>query len=305
MQNNILQTDPELSKTVPELLEISQLDLVKEFLKNGSTRGNFSQNTVVKYQPILKEFETYCKGQWGIVRLLHVRSFIGAKTESDSLKNLHRACLSSFFAWLEANDIVSKNPCRGLAKYQEEAQGKDDYQLTEEDYQKMLLALPKNKTGDDRRFLLEFLKYTGIRKEETQTIKNVGVDFDLGAVRVLGKGNKYRWIPFPLKMRGEIKDRLLKNNGQLFKKTGHQIWYSVNRAATMAGIQGLETDRRAKKYKIHTHTLRHFFTRCSRVRGMREGVIGKILGHEPKNITGHYGTFTTEEIIEAYRGVYG
>lgn len=285
---------------------LAGLDLVDEFLANGSTRkGKFSSKTIYLYKPILRKFEKACSGNWANVRLLHLQKFILGKTESDALRNLARACLSSFFTWLEANDVVMKSPCRGLPLYRTETSDPTkDFCITHRDYKKMLSALPDTPTGRDYRFTLMFLRFTGIRLSETQSIASIGVDWKQGIVRVLGKGNKKRWVPFPLSMRDAISKRLKENGGRLFVKTPHQIWYAIKKTAEIAGIQEVRREGMlGKRYKVFPHALRHLFSDDAGQRGMSDFAVEKILGHS-LGIRDVYTKNSLRRIIRDYRKVY-
>jgi integrase/recombinase XerD len=141
------------------------------------------------------------------------------------------------------------------------------------------------------RALLELLYASGLRVSESATLemKNVHFEYanrtDLGAVRVLGKGNKQRVVPMhaaardalrdylhdarPALLRGDAADKglvFLSKRGKPLDRVA--IWTLVRRHAARAGVPA-----------VHPHKLRHSFATHLLAGGADLRVVQELLGH--------------------------
>jgi len=135
------------------------------------------------------------------------------------------------------------------------------------------------------RALLELLYATGLRVSELAELKMEDVHFDSGYVRVVGKGNKTRIVPFSQVARthvqrylGDARPGLAKGGragafvfltyrGAKFSRKG--IWKLIRDYAKKAGI--------AKR--VSPHTLRHSFASHLLANQASLRVIQEMLGH--------------------------
>ncbi len=139
------------------------------------------------------------------------------------------------------------------------------------------------------RALLELLYACGLRASEAATIPQSEVFFTLGFVKVTGKGNKQRLVPFgkpaELHLRRYLDDcrpRLVKGDGRdrdrvFLSRTGRPlervaIWQIVKRHAARTGLE-----------RVYPHLLRHSFATHLLSGGADLRVVQELLGHS--NIT--------------------
>ena len=166
--------------------------------------------------------------------------------------------------------------------------------LNREDVER-LLAQPNGRTALGRRdrAILEVLYGCGLRASEVAGLRSDRVSFDLGVLRVLGKGSKERIVPFGARARAAVeawmehgRPKLLGGAEvpQLFvTKAGRpmlreDVWRVVNRHLRGAGIA---TD-------ASTHTLRHSFATHLLEGGADLRAVQEMLGHASVQTTQIY-----------------
>ncbi len=135
------------------------------------------------------------------------------------------------------------------------------------------------------RAILELMYASGLRASEVGAVRDGDVIDDLSVVRLTGKGDKQRLVPFGVaarlwvdRYRAEARPRLrrpdARDDGRLFlSRTGRPIervalWQIVRRRAASAGLG-----------KIHPHVLRHSFATHLLVGGADLRVVQELLGH--------------------------
>lgn len=133
--------------------------------------------------------------------------------------------------------------------------------------------------------LLELMYASGLRASETAGLCTSDVHFTLGVVRVTGKGNKQRLVPFGAPAAAAIQTYLndcrprlatasAKDAGRLFlSRTGRPIdrasvWNIVKKHAATAGLGD-----------IYPHLLRHTFATHLLSGGADLRVVQELLGH--------------------------
>ena len=148
--------------------------------------------------------------------------------------------------------------------------------------------------------ILELLYATGIRRAELVGIDVADIDFDQRTIRVVGKGNKERFVIFN-SFAHEALDRYLavrppSSDGALFvSRLGRRLSYPQvgNIFRLFVRLSGLEG-------KISPHTMRHSFATHLHQRGVDIMTIKELLGHESVATTQIYSKVTLSHIKSAY-----
>jgi integrase/recombinase XerD len=174
-----------------------------------------------------------------------------------------------------------------------------------------LLAAPDVTTpvGLRDRAVLEVMYATGLRASELTGLTTVGVDLELGVVRVLGKGRKERLVPLGRQARrwvkrylAEVREDLVRGRGQgrpspllfLSSRGGRLspagLWGLVRRHAVAAGIEKVLTP----------HVLRHSFASHLLERGADLRALQAMLGHADISTTQIYTHVTRERLRQLY-----
>lgn len=193
-----------------------------------------------------------------------------------------RRIFSSFFSWLEDEDVIIKSPVRRIHKVKTTVKVKETYSDEE-------IELLRDNTNSLRDLaLIDLLTSTGMRVGELVRLNISDIDFEERECVVLGKGNKQRIVYFDAKSKIHLKNYLQNrtdNNDALF--------VSMKRPYKRMEIGGIEArikklgDRLGIK-KVHPHKFRRTLATNAIDRGMPIEQVQKLLGHERIDTTLHY-----------------
>ncbi|MFI5247263.1 MAG: site-specific tyrosine recombinase XerD [Nitrospirales bacterium] len=244
--------------------------LAERYLSHLRVEGGLSVNTVEAYRRDLSKFHSYLH-RTGVVPLgPHT-----PETLTGFLRSLHEArlsrasslrCLSAIRGWLRylmRERMIEENPTIGLAPISRGVRLPKT--LSQEDVTALLdlAAVPIPEDLRDRA-MLELLYATGLRVSELVMAEVAQVNFDVGYLRVTGKGAKQRLVPMGEGARQllqqymeEARPRLLKQRASRYvfvsrrgsPLTRQAFWKLLRRRAQRAGIAQV----------ISPHMLRHSF----------------------------------------------
>ena len=156
--------------------------------------------------------------------------------------------------------------------------------------------------------MLEPVKVTGIRVSELINLQITNLFFDMGFIKVIGKGNKERFVPIGQKAIKEIKIYIQNFRNHQEIKSGQEDFLFLNRRGSSLTrvmiftiIKNLCKASGIKKI-ISPHTLRHSFATHLLEGGADLRAIQEMLGHESITTTEIYThldkDFLRSEIIE-------
>lgn len=276
-----------------------------------------SKNTVVSYASDLDKYFSFIAvtrekkspseiTNEDILAFITVRKKDGLKARSISrnisaIKGLHQYLLTEHLCPHDPSDNLE------LPKLEKNLPGI----LTQNEVAAMLDAPDvRDKFGLRNKAMLETMYATGVRVSELVTLRMQSVFFDIGLVRVIGKGNKERLIPI-----GEIaldwiknyvenarpllikKDRFtdiifLNRYGAILTRT--MVWTIVKQYAAEVGITR----------EVHPHTLRHSFASHLLEGGADLRAVQEMLGHSDIGTTDIYMHIDREYVKEVHRSFH-
>ena len=204
-----------------------------------------------------------------------------------------RRCYRSFFSWLSAEGIISRNPCAALNQIKSRKQIKKPYSAVE-------LELIRKSCTDDRDLaLVEFLYSTGCRVSEVSELDTVDIDMTTGECIVIGKGNKERTV--------YLTDvAMLHLQTYLNSRTDNSIALFAGKGTPRLTKGGIETllkriGRAAGVENVHPHRFRRTLATNLLDRGMNIQDVAMILGHADLKTTQIYCYITQTNVKSAYR----
>jgi integrase/recombinase XerD len=167
-----------------------------------------------------------------------------------------------------------------------------------------LLAAPKNETalGLRDRAMLETLYATGLRVSELVSLKLHEVNFDMGVVRVFGKGNKERLVPLGEEAIDWLRRYLTEGRPALLDKRQSDDLFVTTRGAAMSRQAFWQL---IKRYALHAgidparlspHVLRHAFATHLLNHGADLRVVQLLLGHSDISTTQIYTHVARERL---------
>jgi len=163
--------------------------------------------------------------------------------------------------------------------------------------------------GERNRTIIETMYSCGLRVSEAITLKISDLFFEEGFIRVLGKGNKERYVPIHLEAQKYVSIYKKEIRSQIQPKKGFEDTLFLNRRGkglTRQMIFIILKDLAIKinlTKKISPHTLRHSFATHLLQNGADLRAIQQILGHESITTTEiyvHVDKTYLKEIVETF-----
>ena len=272
-------------------------ELIRQYAEHLRSERNVSPHTLRNYLSDLAQFQKFlvekelCLGGGKKVDArkvdIHVvRAFLAALTKGRKKSSIGRklAALKSFFRYLVTTGQTEKDP---LLLIHSPKQEKPLPAFLSVDDAFRLLDGIKIKGGLDvrDRAILEFFYSTGVRVSELVGLDWADVDFQLGIVRVVGKGSKERIVPVGAKALETLRDYSL----EVRKKwnlpcKGETAVFLNNRGKrittrSVARVVEKHLKQSGIAVKIGPHGLRHSFATHLLNSGADLRVIQELLGH--------------------------
>jgi len=295
-------------------------DLVASFIDYIRFEKNFSPHTVRSYTRDLEEFLSFLgvedKSGPDLAEIDHItiRDFlvhlqIRGNSKSSTARKL--ATLRSFFRFLHQREISDSNPARLVKTPKTPIRNPRFLKVSEID---QILDLPdlKKPKGCRDKAILELLYGTGIRVSELTGLDVGHCSLSERLIRVLGKGNKERLVPFGKRAKTAIEEYLPVRQSILRKskcrKDPEALFVNLRGSRiTPRSIQRLLSqyiNEGALLLDVHPHLFRHSFATHLLNRGADIRSIQELLGHENLSTTQKYTHLQIEELIANYRSAH-
>ncbi|AQS93281.1 site-specific tyrosine recombinase XerD [Polaribacter sp. BM10] len=216
--------------------------------------------------------------------------------------------LRSFFDYLIFEDYRTTNPTDLLETPKIGRKLPDT--LSQEEIDLLISAIDlSHPQGERNRIILETIYSCGLRVSEAITLKISDLFFEEGFIRVLGKGNKERFVPIHQEAQKYISIYINQIRVHIKPQKEHEDTLFLNRrgkALTRQMIfmilKKLASDIGLHK-KISPHTLRHSFATHLLQNGADLRAIQQMLGHESITTTEiyvHLDRSYLKEVVETY-----
>lgn len=280
--------------------------LIQDFIHYILKEKRYSPHTVVGYEKDLMDFHFFCKSEFSCelidVKSKIVRSWFSSLMESGmEPRSIRRksSSLKSFYKYLLKNGHLSISPLEGvpLPKLHKKLPGfvEESGMILFED-----IVFEDNFTGKMERLVIELFYHTGIRLSELINIKISDIEFSNATLKVLGKRNKERLIPFSLDLSETIEMYLPYRNTSteyLFvTEKGMKTYPKLIYRIVQKYLQKITT-----LTKKSPHVLRHTFATHMLNNGAELNAIKEILGHASLSATEVYTHNSLEKIKLVYK----
>ena len=286
--------------------------LIDSFLDYLRYERNYSNYTIGAYSKDLRQFEGYVKRyKEGIfdpvdVDVDLVRGWVVTLMDeklSPVSVNRKLSSLKSFFKFLMKQGSISVNPLRLITG--PKTKKPLPYFIKDKE---MELLLDGDGFGEDfegvrNRLVLEMLYDTGIRRSELIGMRDSDVDSETMQIRVTGKRNKQRLIPFAEGLKNLIQAYTEVRNREVGSESG---WFFVRKNGEQLSVSIVYTIVKDKLSEIPTlakrspHVLRHSFATSMLNNGAELNAVKEILGHSSLASTSVYTHTTFEELKKVY-----
>jgi integrase/recombinase XerC len=287
---------------------------VARFLAYLEDQRHVSRQTLRAYASDLAQFRATLVERHGepvpgpgSIDALTIRGFVaglhrGGLAKSSVARKL--SAVRSFLRHAVRLGVIDVNPAEGIPTPKQAKLLPKNLTVDE------VFALLDRITGEDLaarrdRALLEFLYATGLRVGELAALDLEDVDHAGGLVRVLGKGNKERIVPFGTKARSSLLAWLsasepLRRNG----KQANALFLNLRGTRLTDRSVRRILDRRMREAAIvahmSPHALRHTFATHMLGAGADLRAIQELLGHSSLSTTQRYTHVGVESLMAAY-----
>lgn len=153
------------------------------------------------------------------------------------------------------------------------------------------------------RMVVEMLYETGMRRAELVGLDDVDVDFSESVIKVTGKRNKQRLIPFDEELRHSMEEYMAVRNDAIPVRSGAFFVGKKGRRISQSVVAQIVKQNLSKVVTIKKrspHVLRHTFATVMLNNGADLDAIKELLGHESLATTEVYTHTTFEELKKVY-----
>jgi integrase/recombinase XerC len=283
------------------------------FITHLASVKRYSPHTVAAYQKDIQQFlafveETYEINHITAINHQMIRSWIMYLMDNDiSGRSVNRkiSSLKTFYRYLRKNNVIRINP---MLKILPPKSKKSLPEFISNENMDLLLEgdiFEEGFEGKRDRLIIEMFYFTGIRLSELTELKNSDVNLSKCQMKVLGKRNKERVIPFGKILATSIEDYLIsrtKMNGEgrpedifFVTKRGLKVYKKLVYRIVNSYLSKVSTLKQKSP-----HVLRHTFATHMLNNGADLNAIKELLGHANLSATQVYTHNTIDKLKTIY-----
>lgn len=210
-----------------------------------------------------------------------------------------RRILSSFFSWLEDEDIIIKSPVRRIHKVKTGKTVKETYS------DEVLEHMRDNCESIRDLAIIDILSSTGIRVGEMVNLDIEDIDLDNRECIVLGKGDKERRVYFDARTKIHLKNylNLREDDNQALFVTLHKPYERLKISGVEIRLRHLGEKLNIKK--VHPHKFRRTLATMAIDKGMPIEQVQQLLGHQSIDTTLQYALVNQNNVKISCRRFIG
>ncbi len=283
---------------------------INEYLEILRIQKKYSDNTIIKYKMVYKEFTLFLK-EFNLdlfsVQTKDVKNFLHQLYERNykySTISNYISSLKGLYKYLYENKLIPKNVMTSI-KYPKKENKLYQIIYTKE-LEKFFQIIDQDEKFKIRNKALFLLLYSsGIRISECVNLKLNNINKDQKTVKVLGKGNKERIVPISEQTYTSLM-YYINTQRESLKKVNSEDYLFLNKDGnpiTDRGVRYITTNicNKAGLYSnISPHKFRHTLATSLLNSGMDLRIIQEILGHESLVTTQKYTHINSKQIQDIY-----
>ncbi len=290
--------------------------MIEDFLNYLRYERNRSDLTVRNYERSLRDFESYFKNReshlsWESVDSDIIRDWVESMMDKGDMASTVNNCLCavrSFFRFALARGMVSRDPSH-LVKGPKR-QKPLPYFVRESEMDR-LIDVPQmwgESYAEFRARTIIILFYeTGMRLAELVRLDDGDVDFASRQIKVTGKRNKQRIVPFGEELEISLKKYMRLRDEQRCKVDSALVLNDKGRRISRRQVEYIVKDglsRVTTMKKRSPHVLRHSFATAMLNNGAGLESVRRLLGHESVATTEIYTHTTFEQLKKVYENAH-
>lgn len=286
-------------------------DLVEDFLAYDENIKGLGENSIKAYRNDMEHLLSFMDKRSITCSLFspedameYVKELKKSESESTTLRRI--TCSNNFFRYLEGYGEVDVNPFLEIS--QKKSKSYIPSVLTQEEVHS-LLSLPYDdflSLRDHTLFL--FLYTTGARVSEALSVNIDDIEWNERRIKIIGKGNKERYLFLHRKMVEELKSEYLERREEYLYSLKKEDEKALFIGKTGIRLPFSSTHIIFDKYRemlkwqknFTPHTLRHTFATMMLDRGADIRVVQELLGHESISTTQIYTHVTRSGLKKVY-----
>lgn len=289
---------------------------IKSFVDYLRYERNLSEHTIAGYEADLKEFERFYLGldselDWNSIDADVVRQWeVSIMERGNKASSVGRrlSALRTFYRFLMKRKMVTKDPAH-LVRAPKKDKTLPGY-VREEEMNHLFdgdFFDASFKGVRDKTILLTFYS-TGIRLSELTGLRLSDFDMNQMQLKVTGKRNKQRLVPFGVELRDSMREYLF-IRGQFCSERGFStdvLFVDEREGGEMSPSGVREMVKRylslvTTQLKRSPHVLRHSFATSMLNHHADLQSVKELLGHESLSTTEVYTHTSFEELKEVYK----
>lgn len=287
--------------------------LVSQFVDYMRYERNMSPRTIRSYSEDLDDFESFfrnldCQLSWETIDRDIIREWVESMMDrgnSATSVNRRLSSLRSFYRFALKRGMVEVNPAslvkgpkkaKPLPQFVKEGEMNrliDDDRLWGESYEDALA----------RTIIIMFYE-TGIRLSELVGLDDTDVDLANRTVKVTGKRNKQRIVPFGDELASELSQYVEKRDSQVVRTTSGMFLDKKGKRVSHEKVGKMVKESLSKvttMKKRSPHVLRHSYATAMLNNGAGLESVKKLLGHQSLSTTEIYTHTTFEQLKRVYK----
>lgn len=285
---------------------------VESFLHYLRYERNYSEKTVVSYGIDLREFQGYLNGVDGELKLENVdsdivRGWIVRLMEGGMLEasvNRKLSALRTFYKYLLKKKMITVDPM-SIVKGPKRKKPLPTF-VRESDMDRLLDGglFDDSFEGVRDKLIMAMFYETGVRLSELISLNDADIDLFSNVMKVTGKRNKQRLIPFGENLRDAIRSYVECRNVAVgcscetffVRKNGKRLYQMLVYKLVKQNLSKVVALK-----KRSPHVLRHSFATAMLNNNAELEAVKELLGHESVTTTEIYTHTTFEELKKVYK----
>ena len=269
--------------------------------------GGISSSSIDKYIYDIKRFAEVINKPFEEVTSMDIRWYLAycqevRKNKPKTVDGI-RAALSSFYSFLEMEELIERNPMKKVDKIKVPQSIKKAFDASE------MEAIRGACDNSRDRAIVEFLYSTGLRVSELCSLNVRDINWAKQEVYVVGKGNKERVVYISdlaiFHLKRYLYDRCKKEKCDINSLNEKPLFLRARGSSRLmdSGLQYMlrGIGKRASVTDVHPHRFRRTFATDLLNRGMKAEQVMVLMGHSKLDTTMIYYDVTKQSIAESFR----